>query len=407
MSTRGDRPLVGTEGFDASANQATLARRQEIGVRAGLALHVLLRHTRNYDERNDVYGPPLASLSAAIQDLAATDGHFELHFAPDGLRANHQSVRIDAMTRPLITAVESELASRGIAGLKADRPIPEIDLRSLVALLRAGRRAPPTGDPHRPFLVLRLIGTGTDPAGEDKGPLLEERLVQAYGRAALFAARMIAQLRTGGEVAPAWAAGHVVRELVNLQSVAPLSFLRLSRSKASGEDYWGHHAANVAVLAISLGARMGVSKRRRHDLGMSAIFHDVGMAAMPAAVLGKTSSLDERERFAVLVNPLFAARVLLREREVHAAALERALAAYECHLDLEAPEPGETHEIGFCGRVIALCESFDAMTTERPYRGALEPRDALFAMRDQLAYRFDQRLLQLFFATVAPLFVGS
>ena len=44
----------------------------------------------------------------------------------------------------------------------------------------------------------------------------------------------------------------VVRELVDLQREAPLSFLRLSRAKALGEDYWGHHAANVAVLAISV-----------------------------------------------------------------------------------------------------------------------------------------------------------
>ena len=403
MTAPQERPMVGSQGFDASANQATLQKRQEAGLRAGLSLHVLLRHTRNYDEKNAVFGPPLLQLAAAIQDLVATDGNFDLRFGADGLRANHQVLRIDALTRPVIVGVQDELTSRGIAGLHCAGVPPEADLRSLVALLASGRRVPSGGDPERPLAVLQLALVGEREAAAVRGPVLEERLVQAYSAAALFAARTIAQLRRGGEVAPAWAAGHLVRELVDLQREAPLSFLRLSRSKALGDDYWGHHAANVAVLAISVGARLGLSKRRRHDLGMSAVFHDVGMAAMPTAVLGKTTSLDDRERWAVLANPLFAARVLLREREVHAAALERALAAYECHLDLEAPEPGELHEVGFCGRVIALCESFDAMTTVRPYRGALHPREALAAMRGELAYRFDQKLLKLFGAVVNPL----
>ena len=403
MTAPQERPVASGQGIDASANQATLQKRQEAGLRAGLALHVLFRHTRNSDEKNAVFAPPLQQLASAIADLVATDGHFDLRFTSDGLRANHQVLRVDALTRPVIVGVQGELTARGLAGLQCAGVPPEADLRTLVALLSLGRRLPEGGDPQRPLAVLQLTPLGQREAQEVHGPDLEERLVEAYSSAALFAARTISQLRRGGEVAPAWAAGHVVRELVDLQREAPLSFLRLSRSKAVGDDYWGHHAANVAVLAISMGARLGLSKRRRHDLGMSAVFHDVGMAAMPEAVLGKPATLDDRERWAVLANPLFAARVLLREREVHAAALERALAAYECHLDLEAPEPGEQHEVGFCGRVIALCESFDAMTTQRPYRGALHPREALAAMRGELAYRFDQRLLKLFGAVVNPL----
>jgi HD-GYP domain-containing protein (c-di-GMP phosphodiesterase class II) len=390
-------PSVG-EGIDATANQATRARRQELGLKAALALHVLMRHARSYDERNAVFGPPLQQLTSAIDGLLATDGAFELRFAADEVRANRQSVRVDATTRPLLAAVYKELESKGARGISAAAQPPEADLRLLVALLRTGRRAP--------FAALKLIPLRADVVEVAAVPL-EDRLTRAYAAAAFFAARTITQLRAGAEVAPAWAAARPVRDLVDLERLAPLSFLQLATTKAEGDEYWGHHAANVAVLAIAFGARLGLPKRRRHDLGMAAVFHDVGMAAMPATMLSKPTSLDEREKWTVAANPLFAARVMLRDREVHPAALERALAAYECHLDLDAPQAGEHHEIGFCGRVIAICEAFDAMTTARPHRAAIEPHAAISTMRGALAYRFDHRLIQLFTTVVRPILAAA
>ena len=111
-----------------------------------------------------------------------------------------------------------------------------------------------------------------------------------------------------------------------------------------------------------------MAKRRRHDLGMASLFHDVGLAALPIELLHKESRLAEPEVAAIKAAPLFAARALLRERDTHAAALERAQGAFECHLDVSGAVP-----IGAVGRVLAICESFDALTTDRPFRRAHTP----------------------------------
>src|SRR5205823_12050673 len=233
--------------------------------------------------------------------------------------------------------------------------------------------------PARPFAVLRLrLGPEAGSSGLSERTA---RLAEAYAAAAACVNQTIHQLRIGAPPLPVRTAGRIVQDLVDLQRSMPIRFHALARVKVEESDrYWGVHAANVAVLAITFGSRLGLSKKRRHDLGMAAMFHDVGMAAIPAALLERQGKLDARAQTALKASPLFAARAILRDREVHAAALERALAAYECHLDLVPADGAPVPEIGLAGRILSICESYDALTTERPFRPARTHQQALRVM---------------------------
>jgi HD-GYP domain-containing protein (c-di-GMP phosphodiesterase class II) len=235
---------------------------------------------------------------------------------------------------------------------------------------------------------------------------LSARLVGAYAHAVYFVDHTIQQLRLAGEGIPLSAVSRVVQDLVDLQRILPRRFLRLVRAKAATDEYWGHHAANVAVLAITFAARLGLSKRRRHELGMAALFHDVGMAAIPPALLDRGGKLDARAQSALRASPLFAARAILRDREVTYPALERAMAVYECHLDL-VPAEGALPDIGLAGRILAICESFDALTTDRPFRPAHSPDQALRVMTTEQVFRFDPHLVDLLPVIIEPLLKGS
>ena len=390
--------------FDERSTQATRERRQELGRFATLALHSMIRNARLYDTNNAVFAAPVAQLGAAVRGLVTTDGDFAFDLEGDGLRVNRQALRFEAGVLPVVSLLRTELTARGINGVRAAAAPPDSDLRALIGLLQgAPRPLTAQGDATHKLQVLRLAVSGAARGAIDpRSAVLEDRLIGTYAQAALFVTRYIVQLRAGGELTPLWAVSRLVQGLVDLEREAPLRFLGLARAKGEGDAYWGHHAANVAVLAIAFGARVGVPKRRRHELGMSALFHDIGLAALPSAVLENARELDESERAALEANPLFAARATLRDREVHPAALERAMAAYECHLDV-VRDGGDPALLGFCGRVLALCEAFDALTSARPYRGAYTPADALTVMETELSTRFDPRLLALFPSVVAPL----
>jgi len=391
--------------FDVSGAQATRERRQQLGRETVMALNAIQRNSRNYQEDNKVFGPPIAQLKAAVLELLGADGLFELEVTEDELWINRQAIRFDAGSLPLATNLGNELRERGIRAIVTHLPPPDSDLRLLVRLLSpsAPKTLGPRGDPAQPLrvFVLRTSGPTTSPL--DAVSERTAKLATVYASAAFFVNHSIQQLRVGGELIPLWAASRMVQDLVDLSRAAPLRFLRLARTKPEDpEHYWGVHAANVAVLAITFGGRLGLAKRRLHDLGMSALFHDVGIAAIPANVLGKPGKLDEKDRGFVDASPLFATRAILRDREVHAAALERALAAYECHLDL-VPREGTPPEIGLGGRILAICESFDALSTDRPFRRAHSPRDAIGLMTTEQLFRFDPALVDLFVKVVQPL----
>ena len=382
----------------------TRERRQELGAQIVIGLNALMRNARSYAEDNAVFAPVMDALEKEIFSLLDSDGIFELEIVDDAFYVNRQALRFDAMTLPLVESARTELRGRGIHGIKSVAMPPRSDLRLLIRIFAAhgvlemGAR----GDPGKPFsaLTFKVLGaTGETDASADRSA----RLVTVYAHAVCFVDHTIQQLRVSGELIPLWAASRVVQDLVDLQRAMPRRFLQLARTKAESDDYWGFHAANVAVLAISFGARLDLAKRRRHDLGMAALFHDVGMAAIPAALLERQGKLDARAQSALKASPLYAARAILRDREVHPAALERALAAYECHLEL-IPKDGEAlQEIGLAGRILSICESYDALTTPRPFRPARTHLEALRVMTTEEVFRYDPELIDLLPKVVEPL----
>jgi hypothetical protein len=388
---------------DLSLSGLSREARLKLGQRVVVAFGALVRHVRSPDGQEE--GPgwkvPLQALAEGLNELLAEEGRFELSADRGVVAINREPVRLDVGTRQLAELAERALHQRGLGGFRARLAPPRDELIELVRLFGPGGFEQPDerGDPARPLKILELLPRGADRAQVPEEEL-PERLVQAYAHAALYVDRTIVLLRSGGQSLPVRYASRIIADLVDLQLQAPRAFLQLSRCKPPQGDFWGQHAANVALLAITFGARLGLARARRHDLGMAALLHDVGVAALPPALLDKNERLTEREMTAVKQSPLFAARAVLRDREVHASALERAMAACECHLDL-VPSPGEPlPEVGLTGRVIALCEAWDALASDRPHRPARSPEEALQLMRTELVFRFDPLLLSLFPAVV-------
>jgi two-component system, cell cycle response regulator len=161
----------------------------------------------------------------------------------------------------------------------------------------------------------------------------------------------------------------------------------------------GEHASSVAELAVAIGRRLGIEGHELEILHWGAALHDVGKLAMPDAVLDKPSPLNKEEWALMCQHTTVGERVVAAAPALRAAApLVRA--SHE-HWD------GGGYPDGLVGvqiprgaRIIAACDAFDAMTTERAYQAPRLPADALIELRRCAGTQFDPEVIEALVAVV-------
>lgn len=143
-------------------------------------------------------------------------------------------------------------------------------------------------------------------------------------------------------------------------------------------DYYTYtHSVNVAVLSAGLGIAIGLGRQEVVDLGVGAMLHDVGKTTVPPVILNKQGSLDPHE-YKIVQGHVRQGGAILRE---HNAISENAFdALLQHHEKLSGkgyPFKLRGQEISLFGRISGIADCYDALTTNRPYRGALTPYHAL------------------------------
>jgi diguanylate cyclase (GGDEF)-like protein len=161
----------------------------------------------------------------------------------------------------------------------------------------------------------------------------------------------------------------------------------------------GEHLGHVAELATEIGRRCGVPDEELPALAQAAALHDVGKAAIPDAILGKPGPLDETEWTFMRRHTLIGERVLaVAPALVGAARLVRwSHERYDGH---GYPDGLAGDDIPLGARIVAACDAFDAMTSERPYRPAMTREAALEELRRGAGTQFDPVVVATVLAVV-------
>jgi len=172
------------------------------------------------------------------------------------------------------------------------------------------------------------------------------------------------------------------------------------------------HSVNVTILAILLGHEMGISKDRLERLGTCALFHDLGKLRISAAVLAREGVLSDAEFAIIQQHSLDSARLIL-ERMVAPVSRKAAIMipAFEHHLKVDLtgyPALGWQKHPSLFGRIIAVADAYDALTSARVYRRKPMSGDrALGLMRVGGGTAFDPLVLRLFTRMLGVYPVGT
>ena len=176
----------------------------------------------------------------------------------------------------------------------------------------------------------------------------------------------------------------------------------------SYDSYTYYHSVDVGVLSIVIGVALGMKTGALYKLGLGALLHDIGKVFIDRKIIQKTDFLTDEEYGKVKKHPELGYDYLLKSKlDLPASALTGILQHHE-RMD------GSGYPEGLCGggikkpsRIISIADVYDAMTSDRPYRQALMPSEAMEYLMGGAGTLFDPELVFLFTRKVAAFPLGT
>lgn len=186
----------------------------------------------------------------------------------------------------------------------------------------------------------------------------------------------------------------------------PGAFVSLARLK-NKDDYTYMHSVAVCGLMVALARRLGLDDHTTREAGLAGLLHDLGKAAIPLDVLNKPGKLSDDEFRIVKDHPTAGFEMLREAGGVGEIALDVALHHHEKVDGTGYPHRLKSEEISLFAKMGAVCDVYDAITSDRPYKAGWNPSEALRKMAEWAPGHFETSIFHAFVKTVGIYPLGS
>ncbi len=187
----------------------------------------------------------------------------------------------------------------------------------------------------------------------------------------------------------------------------PAAIVSLARLKTS-DDYTFMHSVAVCALMVALGKQLGLGEADCREAGLAGLVHDLGKALMPLEVLNKPGALTSEEFAIMKSHPEAGHRMLLEGKGVGPVPLDVCLHHHEKVNGKGYPHGLQGDEISLFAKMGAVCDVYDAITSNRPYKAGWDPSESITRMAQWAKEgHFDEKVFQAFVKSVGIYPVGS
>lgn len=217
--------------------------------------------------------------------------------------------------------------------------------------------------------------------------------------------RMFTEARMGRAIDTQVVRGLVedISESVTRQGSALISLARLKNA----DNYTYMHSVAVCALMVALARQLGLDAEQTRAAGFAGLVHDIGKMAVPTQVLNKPGRLDDAEFALIREHPRRGWELLRQAGANDEAALDVCLHHHERVDGSGYPEHLQGAGLSLMARMGAVCDVYDAITSNRPYKAGWDPAESLSHMAKWTRTHLDEPVFQAFVRSLGIYPVGS
>ena len=366
-----------------------------------------------------------AQVQKALDDLAQTTKHLldvekelELRLQGEFIFVNSTRLRLDLDNYASFSHILGVLHQCGVGAVRIDEGVERKQLQIFVSMLLsyAAREA----TPNKVFeLGQKLSDAGvthigveppleTDEEAEDE-ERQKEAAKRTYARSVAVTKEVINSIRMG-RTANVKKVKRAVQAIVDqvLNNEASLVGLTTLRDY---DEYTFTHSVNVCIFSVALGRKLGLSKLQLYDLGIAALFHDVGKSRVPLEVLNKQGGLSDEEWRIMQAHPWLGVLTLFGLRGYGEIPYRGMIVAYEHHMKTDLtgyPKSLRARDLSIYSKIVAVADGFDAATSRRVYQTVpIQPDQVLKEMWENPRRGYDSVVVKAFINLIGIYPVGT
>lgn len=368
-------------------------------------LYATIRSLRLYPLENQVVQRALAEVDAHTRGVLNREGRVQFRVAGDFIFFNDVRVRLDLGNYASFVFIRKVLEDHGIGDIEANR---QVDIREWTTFLSLLAADPLEGERRLDAFRERMDQAGIEnivigpPAALIEAMSLSDEAKEAARRTYARSVSVVKEVMTSVRLGKAWSGRRVKRVVLGIvdqvlhEEAAILGMTTLR----DYDEYTFTHSVNVCILSVALGQKLGFTKLQLFELGLGALFHDVGKSRVPHSILNKEGRLDKEEWRVMSQHPDFGLILLFDLHGFEEPPYRAMLTAYEHHMRTDFsgyPRVLRKRWLGFYSRIVAVADAFDAATSKRSYQYIpFPPDEVLREMRDNPARGFDPTIVKAF-----------
>jgi putative nucleotidyltransferase with HDIG domain len=237
---------------------------------------------------------------------------------------------------------------------------------------------------------------------------LDEEVRRAHklcGTAKQAVLAMFNEARMGNAIDAAQV-GELVEDIASSILRNPNALISLARLK-NADEYTYMHSVAVCALMIALARQLGLAEAQVREAGLAGLLHDIGKMMIPDAILNKPGKLTDDEFTSVRTHPEAGNSILLGSENISAMVLDVCLHHHEKVDGSGYPHRLKGDEISLFAKMGAVCDVYDAITSDRPYKRGWDPAESIRKMAEWCKGHFDETVFKAFVKSVGIYPTGS